>query len=374
MISRFFGIMAAVLLAVGSLLSIRDAGGPPSPMSVASAELGRSGQTSPRYSSKPIREIQPIADRVLADNPETPGQAPSDFGEFHAANWRLVKMVVRKPDHEWMKVTLARPQAWIEAAQRDSEGRIWLEFKELGIANWANVLAIEPCPEAAVGEGRLVTGKFEHSSAEVIDLHVDGVSEPIGTTSNHPFWSEDRRDFVQAGRLRIGERLRLRDGSTPVVTAAVPRSQSVPVFNLEVDGEHVYYVAASGVLVHNNESYITELEAIEGNIPHDAMDKSEYGGHLTEEHHPLMHGKEYREFWESRGLDWKNDVDAWHVPIDTDVHQAMTNSGWWDEELFKRIAEAEAANGGQPLPKNEYFDIAQGLLNRVDLFARPAAP
>lgn len=72
-----------------------------------------------------------------------------------------------------------------------------------------------------------------------------------------------------------------------------------------------------------------------------------------------MHGKEYREFWESRGLDWKNDVDAWHVPIDTDVHQAMTNSGWWDEELFKRIAEAEAANGGQPLPKNEYFDIAQ---------------
>ena len=225
--------------------------GPPSPMSVASADAQRSEPTQTHYSSKPIREIQPIADRVLADNPETRGQSPSDFGEFHAANWRILKLVVPKPDHEWMKVTLARPQAWIEAAQRDSEGRFWLEFKELGIANWANVLAIEPCPEAAVGEGRLVTGKFEHSSAEVIDLHVDGVSEPIGTTSNHPFWSEDRRDFVQAGQLRIGERLRLRDGSTPVVTAALPRSQSVPVFNLEVDGEHVYYVAASGVLVHN---------------------------------------------------------------------------------------------------------------------------
>ena len=150
-----------------------------------------------------------------------------------------------------MRVTLARPVAWVEAAGRDDHGRLWLEFKELGIANWANVLAIEPCPEAAMGEGRLVTGKFEHSSAEVIDLFVDGVSEPIGTTSNHPFWSEDRRDFVQAGQLRIGERLRLRDGSTPVVTATMPKSQSVPVFNLEVDGEHVYYVAASGVLVHN---------------------------------------------------------------------------------------------------------------------------
>ena len=78
-----------------------------------------------------------------------------------------------------VKVTLARPHVWIDTAKRDPEGRLWLEFKELGIANWANVLVIEPCPEAAVGQGRLVTGKFEHSSAEVIDLFVEGVSEPI---------------------------------------------------------------------------------------------------------------------------------------------------------------------------------------------------
>ena len=253
-VSGVFGIMAIVLIAVGSLLWIYDAGRPSSPPNaifLASGDFQRSKAVQHRYTTKPIRDIQPIADRVLADNPKTDGQAPSDFGEFVAVEWRILRLVVPKPDREWMKVTLARPQVWIEAAQRDSEGRIWLEFKELGIANWANVLAIEPCPEAAVGEGRLVTGKFEHSSAEVIDLFVDRVSESIGTTSNHPFWSEDRRDFVQAGKLRIGERLRLRDGSTPVVTAAVPRSQSVTVFNLEVDGEHVYYVAASGVLVHN---------------------------------------------------------------------------------------------------------------------------
>ena len=253
-VSGVFGIMAVVLIAVGSLLSIYDAGRPPSPpnaISLASADVQRSKAVQRRYTTKPIRDIQPIADRVLADNPETPGQAPSDFGEFERESWRIVRMEVPKPDAEWMRVTLARPVAWVEAAGRDDHGRLWLEFKELGIANWANVLAIEPCPESAVGEGRLVTGKFEHSSAEVIGLFVDGVSEPIGTTSNHPFWSEDRHDFVQAGRLRIGERLRLRDGSTPVLNAAVPRSPSVPVFNLEVDGEHVYYVAASGVLVHN---------------------------------------------------------------------------------------------------------------------------
>ena len=257
LVVRCFSTTAAVLLLIGSLLSIRDAGGPPSLIAVASANVQRSEQTSPRYSSKPIRDIQPIADRVLADNPETPGQAPSDFGEFDRESWRIVRLEVPKPDGEWMRVTLARPLTWLETAGRDDHGRLWLEFKELGIANWANVLTVEPCPEAAVGQGRLVTGKFEHSSAEVIDLFVDGVSEPIGTTSNHPFWSEDRRDFVQAGKLRIGERLRLHDGSTPVVTAVVPRSQSVRVFNLEVDGEHVYYVAASGVLVHNgDEEYV----------------------------------------------------------------------------------------------------------------------
>jgi hypothetical protein len=184
-----------------------------------------------------------------------------------------------------------------------------------------------------VGEGRLVTGKFEHSSAEVIDLFVDGVSEPIGTTSNHPFWSQDRQDFVQAGVLRIGERLRLRDGGTPVVTAAVARSQSVPVFNLEVDGEHVYYVATSGVLVHNAESYRSEQEARDAGIPFDANDPgdraSEFGHHQTEDHHPL---KQSKTFFEDHirpnveNADYDR-VKGWTVPLDTDVHQGMEKAG-----------------------------------------------
>lgn len=51
-VARGLGIMAAILLAVGSLLSIRDAGGPPSPISVASADLQRSAPTQTRYSSR----------------------------------------------------------------------------------------------------------------------------------------------------------------------------------------------------------------------------------------------------------------------------------------------------------------------------------
>ena len=37
---------------------------------------------TPKYKTVAIREIQPAGYRVLADNPQTPGQAPGDFGEF----------------------------------------------------------------------------------------------------------------------------------------------------------------------------------------------------------------------------------------------------------------------------------------------------
>jgi hypothetical protein len=97
----------------------------------------------------------------------------------------------------------------------------------------------------------VVTGRFAHSSADVIDLAVDGLAAPIGTTSNHRFWSEDRQAFVEAGSLAVGERLRTADGRFVPILGAVARSQSARVFNLEVDGEHVYHVSEAGVLVHN---------------------------------------------------------------------------------------------------------------------------
>jgi hypothetical protein len=111
--ARDFCSMAAVLLAVRFLLSIRDVGGPPSPISVVSAEIERSITTSPRYLSKPIRDIQPIADCVLADNPETPGQAPSYFGEFDRESRRIVRLEVPKPDGSTLHIAMLRSEEWL---------------------------------------------------------------------------------------------------------------------------------------------------------------------------------------------------------------------------------------------------------------------
>ena len=84
-----------------------------------------------------------------------------------------------------------------------------------------------------------------------MNLYVEGEPDAIGTTASHPFWSQDRQAFVSAELLTATERLRLEDGRTAAVTRIeqLPGTQSV--FNLEVDGEHVYHVGLNGLLVHN---------------------------------------------------------------------------------------------------------------------------
>ena len=72
---------------------------------------------------------------------------------------------------------------------------------------------------------------------------------------NHPFWSVDRQEFVQAGSLEIGERLQTLSGDVKVVQQKLPRPGPQPVFNLEVHNEHVYFVGEDGVLVHNTGPY-----------------------------------------------------------------------------------------------------------------------
>jgi len=129
---------------------------------------------------------------------------------------------------------------------------IFLTLHELEAVGPAEIVEVGACPDLESGEGRLVTGTFAHQSGEVFDITVDGLTEPIGCTGAHPFWSEDRHAFIPARDLRPGETLRTESGTLRQITRITPRrGPPVPVFNLEVDAEHVYYVSVDGVLVHN---------------------------------------------------------------------------------------------------------------------------
>jgi len=143
------------------------------------------------------------------------------------------------------------------------------------------VTGVEPFPVILPGPGKVVLTTFHHASSDLIDLYlspqpptgslaaqqtavdallypqvsrasiVDQAWERIGVTGNHPIWSEDRHDYVAAMDLRVGERLKNLSGDTVWVQQKLPRPGPTPVYNLEVQDEHVYYVGASGVLAHN---------------------------------------------------------------------------------------------------------------------------
>ena len=128
---------------------------------------------------------------------------------------------------------------------------LFVDLPEHGISADFTVTAILPCPTPNPGDGYLVTTKFIHENAEILDLRIEGSAEAIGTTASHPFWSEDRQQFVPAGELRIGEALLLADDTPRKIFSLTRRETRETVYNIEVDGEHVFYVGEDGVLVHN---------------------------------------------------------------------------------------------------------------------------
>ena len=125
----------------------------------------------------------------------------------------------------------------------------------MGLNGPARVVGIDPCPmiEPDNGTGRnVVTGTMAHPGANIVYLDITGLDEPLGVTDTHPIWSETRQDFVVAGQLEIGEQFRTVTGQTATLTRIHPhRGPPEMVFNLEVDGQHVYCMANRGLLVHS---------------------------------------------------------------------------------------------------------------------------
>ncbi|MEI7462541.1 MAG: hypothetical protein WCK15_24340, partial [Pirellula sp.] len=149
-----------------------------------------------------------------------------------------------------VEVKLLRPLAWLEQAGAITEGVFDVNVQELDIEGKAAVLQIHPCPPIQGGEGQVVTGTFRHTSDSLVELQIEGEPQPIICTSGHLIWSEDRREFVRAAELRMGEGLRLALRKSRLESLTRICSERV-VCNIEVMQTHVYMVGAQGTLVHN---------------------------------------------------------------------------------------------------------------------------
>ncbi|MFJ6849650.1 polymorphic toxin-type HINT domain-containing protein [Streptomyces sp. NPDC091271] len=76
----------------------------------------------------------------------------------------------------------------------------------------------------------------------------------VTATDTHPFWSVDRRRWLDAGDIRPGNDLRTPNGTTLTVASVSRYTQRRTTHDLTVSSIHTYYVLAGDtpVLVHNN--------------------------------------------------------------------------------------------------------------------------
>jgi hypothetical protein len=217
------------------------------PDAMGAAAIASKETEQSTFLTKPIEEIRP-GDRVLAYNPEVTDAERAAAIEPDPATWRLIELELVAKDAHQVEIRLLRPLEWIERYGAVQGRSIQLDVKEIGVSGTAAVLSILPCPEIMSGPGMVVTGAFRHIADNLIVVQLKGAA-PITCTSGHPFWSHDRKAFVEAKRLRPEERLMSADGKTVSVVSINCGPKESHVFNLEVDFEDTYFVGERGVLV-----------------------------------------------------------------------------------------------------------------------------
>ncbi len=75
--------------------------------------------------------------------------------------------------------------------------------------------------------------------------------EVINVTAEHPVYVIGK-GFTRVRDLNIGDILKSFDGNTKVQISSIKKlSKSLTVYNIEVDGNHNYFVTVSSILVHN---------------------------------------------------------------------------------------------------------------------------
>ena len=212
---------------------------------------------TPRLATKPIEQFQVgmvvPGDKIRGDNDLRYGE------KVDPTTWKHLFVEGTKADGSRWDADLLMPPEWLEQQQARVGGEVNVTVPECGIDGNARVVSLRPCPDIPDLDGRVVTAVFRHHSAQVLDLHIEGLAEPIGVTANHPFWSEDRGEFVKAGELCVGERLREFDGELRQVVGVTLRLGFHTVHNLQVNVDHAYHVTEQGILVHNTEPCVVRF-------------------------------------------------------------------------------------------------------------------
>lgn len=214
--------------------------------------------TASHYVARNIERIR-VGDRVVTDVTdeirelalgETKDRPWWDADEVEPAKWRCLQLTAPLSDEDRVDIVLLRPLAWIEQIGVTAGETIHISLPEQGIDGPVRVVSIGACPPIKSGRGSVVTGTFTHVRGGILELYLDSLDQTVGVTENHLVYSLDREEFIPAGQIRLGERLRQLEGATRLMEIRrLPGEQRV--YNIEVHATHVYHVTALGILVHN---------------------------------------------------------------------------------------------------------------------------
>ena len=236
--SNFGVLWLLVCLAITAALVLAA-----SPDSTASSRPSTKGRTL-----KPIEQVK-LGERVHVELPDRLKAGIPD-SQFDPATWRTVQLKLTTFEDVEVDVVLLRPIDWLESNGIQVGAEVQLELSEVELSGFAKIISISACPPISSGDGRVVTGTFRHVHEGIYSLYLEGSRKPLGVTGNHPIYSLDRDDFIPVKELQVNELVRSLVGPQHVQSLSF-RADTQPVFNLEVDGDHVYHVGGTGLLVHN---------------------------------------------------------------------------------------------------------------------------
>ncbi len=211
--------------------------------------------------------------------------------EIDPSTWRLFILELgddaAKQAGRTGRLELLRPLAWATEAAAGVDGAgvrlVRLDIEEWGLHGLARLVGMAPCPPIEKGPGRIVlmrsVTRYEGPMATVgFKQHGQGPVEAITGTYGHPIYSVDREEYVDLGDLVPGERVRTADGWAMVESLARWWGEE-EVHNLEVDGDHRFFVGWVGVESHNAEPCAAaQLPKMKGNsVPHIEQQLGEAG-------------------------------------------------------------------------------------------------
>ena len=188
--------------------------------------------------------------------------AKYDHEAITSYTWKIIDIALTEANGKTNNVSLLRPNWWIRNIGADRLGnRFYLRIPEVAEGNAVvkairvNQLDTRLWDEQRNGNYvyRPITATFQHDSNNVLNLYFTNDVKPLGVTPEHRIYSMDKNDFVLAGSLKIGEKVKTDQGISTLVKKEKLEGEH-KVYNIEVYRDHNYMVSMNSIVVHNDKA------------------------------------------------------------------------------------------------------------------------